>query len=255
MGRRTVQAMCAATFALGIGAAVLVASAPDGRGQALVADLASHSIGITTGFTGAEVVLFGAIDGPGDVIVVVTGPRGSVTVRRKDRIAGVWANADSVRFEEVPGFYAVATTRPLADRVGRAVLARHEIGLEHLTLRAATDRPDDLVEPFRQSLIRNMVDRRLFRVGDARVVFLGERLFRTTVRFPAHVPTGVYTAGVFLARDGEIVSAQTTPLLINKVGISAEVFSFSRNFPALYGIFAVLGAVAIGWLTGAVFRE
>ena len=37
------------------------------RAEALVADLTSHLIAITTGFTGASVVLFGAIDGPGDV--------------------------------------------------------------------------------------------------------------------------------------------------------------------------------------------
>ena len=42
--------------------------------EGLVADLTSHLIAITTGFTGASVVLFGATDGPGDVIVAVRGP-------------------------------------------------------------------------------------------------------------------------------------------------------------------------------------
>ncbi|HEY1432673.1 MAG TPA: TIGR02186 family protein, partial [Stellaceae bacterium] len=35
------------------------------RAEGLVADLTSHLIAITTGFTGASVVLFGATDGPG----------------------------------------------------------------------------------------------------------------------------------------------------------------------------------------------
>ena len=35
--------------------------------QQLVADLSSHLIAITTGFTGTEVVLFGTTDGAGDV--------------------------------------------------------------------------------------------------------------------------------------------------------------------------------------------
>lgn len=43
--------------------------------QQLVADLSSHLIAITTGFTGTEVVLFGTTDGAGDVAIVVTGPR------------------------------------------------------------------------------------------------------------------------------------------------------------------------------------
>ena len=44
------------------------------RAEGLVADLTSHLIAITTGFTGASVVLFGATDGPGNVIVAVRGP-------------------------------------------------------------------------------------------------------------------------------------------------------------------------------------
>ena len=39
--------------------------------QSLVADLSDHLIAITTGFVGTDVLLFGAIDGPGDVVVVV----------------------------------------------------------------------------------------------------------------------------------------------------------------------------------------
>ena len=40
----------------------------------LVADLSSHLIAITTGFTGTEVLLFGAKEGPGQVVMIVRGP-------------------------------------------------------------------------------------------------------------------------------------------------------------------------------------
>ncbi len=78
-----------------------------GRADAVVADLSSHLVAITTGFTGASVVLFGATDGPGDVIAVVRGPDRPVTVWRKSEIAGIWANTDSMSFARVPSFYAV----------------------------------------------------------------------------------------------------------------------------------------------------
>ena len=38
-----------------------------GAAQPLEADLSSHLVAITTGFTGSEVVLFGAVDGPGEI--------------------------------------------------------------------------------------------------------------------------------------------------------------------------------------------
>src|SRR5271154_4365655 len=83
--------------------------------EGLVADLTSHLIAITTGFTGASVVLFGAIDGPGDVIVAVRGPEREMTVRRKTRVAGIWVNTQQVTFANLPSFYAVAASRPMAD--------------------------------------------------------------------------------------------------------------------------------------------
>ena len=91
------------------------------RAEALVADLTSHLIAITTGFTGASVVLFGAIDGPGDVAVVVRGPDRDVTVRRKSRVAGIWMNSEEVIFGNVASFYFVAASRPLEEIVSPAV--------------------------------------------------------------------------------------------------------------------------------------
>ena len=44
------------------------------RAQALVADLSNHLVAITSGFNGAEILLFGAVEGPGDVVVTVRGP-------------------------------------------------------------------------------------------------------------------------------------------------------------------------------------
>ncbi len=225
------------------------------RAQQLVADLSSHLIAINTGFTGTEVVLFGTTEGVGDVAIVVTGPRGSVTVRRKDRVAGIWVNAESVRFEQVPGYYMVATNRPLDQFVGRPVLERHQIGLPHLQLGPREQRSAAELAVFRAALIRNKQRAGLYGITLGQVTFLGERLFRTNIFFPANVPTGLYNVEALLIRDGEVVSAQTTPLVVSKVGFSAEIYDFARNQPVAYGVAAVIGAVAAGWLAGAAFRR
>ena len=240
--------------------AVLVAGVAASRSawaQSLVADLSNHLIAINTGFIGTEVVLFGATDGPGDVAVVVQGPPTEVMVRRKARIAGIWINAASMEFQQVPSFYSVATNRPLEQIIGDAVLARHEIGLGHLGLaplspgRASPER----IREFREALIRNKQEEGLYGKSLGQVAFLGDRLFRTNVYFPANVPTGAYTVSVFLIRDGDVVSAQTTPLTVSKVGFSAEIFEFAMRQSTFYGISAIIFAVAAGWLAGAIFRK
>src|ERR1700759_1831364 len=108
------------------------------RPEALVADLTSHLIAITTGFTGASVVLFGATDGPGDVIVAVRGPEREMTVRCKSRVAGISVNTQQVTFANLPSFYAVAASRPVDDIVLPAVAAFYRLGIANLKLAAAT---------------------------------------------------------------------------------------------------------------------
>jgi uncharacterized protein (TIGR02186 family) len=225
--------------------------------QELVADLSDHLIAISTGFTGASVVLFGAVEEPGDVAVVVRGPLETVMVRRKDRAFGVWLNADSATFADVPSFYSVASSRPLEEIAPAPVLERHAIGLAHLRLAPSGADATRLrrAEVFRSALIRRMQARGLYSVEDGTVSFLGGQLFRTTVHFPASVPTGQYMVGVFLLRDGDVVSAQTTPLFVSKIGLGAEIYAFARRQAAIYGGIAIVIAVAAGWLASAAFRQ
>jgi uncharacterized protein (TIGR02186 family) len=224
------------------------------RAEGLVADLTSHLIAITTGFTGASVVLFGATDGPGNVIVAVRGPEREMTVRRKSRVAGIWVNTQQVTFANVPSFYAVAASRPVADILSPAAAAFYHLGIANLKLVAATPAPSVVVDAFRTALDRTQQEAGLFVERMGKVDFLGEQLFRTTITFPSNVPTGTYLVEVFLVRDNDIVSGQTTPLVVSKVGVDASVFEFSARQPGFYGAIAILTAVVAGWLASLPFR-
>jgi uncharacterized protein (TIGR02186 family) len=234
-------------------ALILFWAAP-ARAEALVADLTNHLIAITTGFTGASVVLFGAIDGPGDVAVVVRGPDREITVRRKSRIAGIWVNSQEVIFANVPSFYFVAASRPLEEIVSPATAAFYRLGVTNLEMKHEGT-PPQVAEEFVAALVRTQQHARLFPNSVSKVNFIGERLFRTTIEFPSNVPTGTYLVQVFLVRDKDVVGGQTTPLVVSKVGIDADVFGFAGRQPAVYGAIAVLTAMVAGWLASLPFRS
>jgi len=235
-------------------ALILFWAAP-ARAEALVADLTNHLIAITTGFTGASVVLFGAIDGPGDVAVVVRGPDREITVRRKSRIAGIWVNSQQVIFANVPSFYFVAASRPLEEIVSPATAAFYHLGVTNLEMKPEGMAPPQVIDEFVTALVRTQQHARLFPNSVGKVNFIGERLFRTPIDFPSNVPTGTYLVQVFLIRDKDVVSGQTTPLVVSKVGIDADVFGFAGRQPALYGAIAVLTAMVAGWLASLPFRS
>jgi uncharacterized protein (TIGR02186 family) len=239
-----------------VAALLLAAGAPrEARAEALVADLSSHLVAITTGFTGADVLLFGAVEGPGDVVVVVRGPDERVTVRRKARSLGIYFNRKEMTFEAVPSFYAVAASRELDKIAPAAERAREEIGAEYLPMVPEVERDPATVAEFRAALIRNEEAEGAYAAAVGKVDFLGARLFRANVAFPATVAVGTYQVQVFLFRGGDVVAAQTTPLVVGKIGASADLFDFAHRYAVAYGAIAVAMALMAGWLAGAVFRR
>jgi len=199
-------------------------------------------------------VLFGATDGPGDIIAVVRGPEREMTVWRKDKLAGLWINAESMTYTNVPSFYAVASSRPLDEVLSPGAASLYRIGTANLRLQSKPPLTGERVQRFAKALVEEQQRSGLIANETGKIAFLGERLFRATFAFPANVPTGSYLVEVFLAKDRDVVGGQTTPLRVEKVGIDAEVSDFARRDAALYGAIAVLTALVAGWLASLPFR-
>ena len=81
-----------------------LASTLPASAERLTAFLSFHRVQVTSNFTGTQIVLFGSIerDTPAatlrsnyDIVITVSGPRQTVVTRRKGRVLGIWANADS----------------------------------------------------------------------------------------------------------------------------------------------------------------
>jgi uncharacterized protein (TIGR02186 family) len=247
--KRAVDALIVVLFTGALLAAPRLASAD------LVAALSSHLVAVTTGFSGSNVLLFGTTDGEGDVVVIVRGPEDVATVHRKGRSMGIWVNEADMAFAAVPGFWTIAASRPLAEILPSGVAAFHQLGLEHLRLTPLEPTSLRRIAEFREALIRNRQREGLYSTEPGQIVFLGNRLFRTDLWIPANAPIGTYTVAVFLVRDGDVVSAETTPLIVGKVGFEARVFDFAHRWASFYGIIAVLLAAMAGWAANLAFRK
>jgi len=238
------------------GAAIAVGALAVARAaRPLVADLSSKQIQISTGFTGAHLLLFGSTDGAGDVVVVVRGPKRNEIVRRKERTAGIWINGTSVEFAGVPVYYHVATSRPLQDFANEETLKKYRIGVPRLRMPAQSSAPPSVVREFRDALIRLKRKGKLYGESPGAVTVKDGRLFRTEITFPSTVPTGTYSAEVYLFRRGEPIGTSLTPITVHKVGLEAAIFEFAHRYAAIYGIVAVLIALVAGWAAGAIFRK
>ncbi len=255
LGPRPTRARLVAPFVALLSVILLSAMVP-ARANTLVADLSRHLVAITTGFAGTDVLLFGATEGEGDVVVIVRGPDRPVVMRRKTQVLGVWVNTAKMTFGRAPSFYAIASSRPLAEIAQETVLVRHQMGLDKLRLELPRAKASaNVAAEWRAGLIRNHEALGLYQVEVGRVIFLGNRLFRARIHLPANVPTGTYQVEVFLLEEGRMLSAQTTPLDVSKIGTEAEVYDFAHQNSALYGLIAILVALMAGWLAHMAFRK
>jgi uncharacterized protein (TIGR02186 family) len=177
-------------------AALLLAAMPANAAD-LVSGLSTDLIQITSNFTGADIVLFGAIEpvedlgpsGDQDLVVVIRGPALDMTVRRKERILGIWVNREQVAFTGLPGYYFLASTRPLDDIASVPTQERFRLGTANLQY--VTGPGIDPVEAnaFRAAAIRDRKRERLYWESPTGIEFLSRTLFRARIPVPASVPS------------------------------------------------------------------
>jgi uncharacterized protein (TIGR02186 family) len=234
----------------------LAAAAP----TVLITDLSQGRIDINTRFKGADLLVFGAIqypsgavpDAPADIAIVVRGPVEPITVRLKQRVAGIWINTSAVRFETVPGFYAVATTRPIEDLADDRTTAIYEIGITNLQLSPASAAAADEIRRFEAGLIDVKRETGLFVEDPGAVVVTRNVLYRARIAIPAAVPVGDYVAEIHLIRKGRVIASSTTPIVIGKSGFERWVYVMAQEQSLLYGLTAVVAALAAGGIASAI---
>ncbi len=247
--------MAAIAAAVAAQAVTYAAAEEGGPDEPLLIALSTQRIEIDSNFAGTSILLFGATDEVGDVVVSVRGPEEPVVVRRKRQTVGVWINQESIAFRNVPGYYFVAASRPLEEIAHAEFLDRKQLGSGRLLLEAIWFDTSGDADEFRAALHRYRERESLYRSELGVVEFIDERLFRTTIDLPAHVPTGDYVVEALLMVDGEVLSTRSAALNIEKAGFSADISTFARTDEALYGVIAIALALVAGWVGSFAFRK
>lgn len=237
----------------------LAAAAP----TVLITDLSQSRIDINTRFKGADLLVFGAIqypagavpDVPADIAIVVRGPVVPVTVREKSRVAGIWINTDAVRFESVPGFYSVATTRPIDELADDRTTAIYEIGIANLQLSPASTAPGADANRFEAGLIAAKRNEGLFVETPGAVVITRNVLYSARIAIPSAVPVGEYAAEIHLIRKGRVIASSSTPIVIGKSGFERWVYVMAQEYSLAYGLAAVAAALIAGFVASVVTRR
>ncbi|MEH6726299.1 MAG: TIGR02186 family protein [Hyphomicrobiales bacterium] len=234
--------------------------------ERVVLAVSSETVSISSNFSGTDITIFGSIERDQgvdlgeegyDVVAVIKGPPVDAVTRKKERVFGVWINRNERTFLSVPSFYALSSNRPPDDIAQSQALQANQIGLANIIFPVATDSiqaPGNATE-FALAYRRLKANNDLFSMNVDGIDFLTPTIFKSTMRIPARVSVGTYSIEVFVFDEGALVAHDEQTLWISKAGLEQLIYDFSRERGLLFGVFAVLLAVFVGWFGGVVFRR
>lgn len=241
---------------------LLLAMTLPAQAEEVVAGLSQNRVSIDANFDGSEILIFGAIkrespiptEPPLAVIITIAGPDAPVTVRRKERTAGIWVNRDAVEIDLAPSLYAVATSGPLSDVLRDTEDLRHQVTIQRAI--RSVGAPDEIQDAaaFTEALIRIRSNNGLYQHLESAVRLKEETLFDARLALPANLVQGSYETRIFLTRGGEVVSVYETEIDVRKVGLERLLYTMAHERPLIYGVMSLVIAIVAGWLASAVFR-
>ncbi|MEM7780092.1 MAG: TIGR02186 family protein [Pseudomonadota bacterium] len=229
----------------------------------LVPEVSQDRVEVRQGFTGANLLLYGAVIDPlgarsntqYDIAVVLKGPTEPIRLREKERIVGIWMNSGASDFRSAPSFFAVASSRPITEIVDPLTAAIYELGTDFIQLS-----PSGQIEPEEQArFARGLVDMRQ-RAGlykeDVEGVRISEGvLYQARIELPSNVTTGVYTAETFAIANGRVLATATADIEVVKVGLEGQVVQAAERWSLFYGLGAILLSLGMGWIAGRFFAR
>ncbi len=231
------------------------------RDPILVPEVSQHEIQLRQGFTGTELLLFGAILSPDgsraardfDIVIVLKGPTQSIVVREKTKVAGIWINTSSTELRSAPAYFATASSRPIAEIVDDKTAAIYELGLPWLQLS-----PIGAIDSAEQTRFsKGLVDLKqrggLYRESAKGVSVKEQVLYQARIFLPSSVPTGTYTAETFAIAKGRVVASASAEVEVRKLGFERAIAGFAEDQPFFYGTITVLLSVLMGWMAGRFF--
>jgi uncharacterized protein (TIGR02186 family) len=260
--RRHTAGLVSAALALAFFCISLVAVARDPEVPGITTSCTKPEVHIGLIYNGDFVFFFGSVPEPGaDVIVKLTSTNNApLLVNRIGKVGIFWMNVKQFSIEGVPLVYKIHSTRPIADIIDASLASELGIGYptlkEQMSLKVVrgTASADDRDVAF-DGLLRIKTQANLYNVDERRIDMTGGTLFKHYFRFPPAATEGEYVAESFVIKDRKLIGRGVDRVVIRKTGVEAALTRLATHHSVVYGLFAVLTALAMGLLVGFIFKK
>lgn len=236
--------------------------------EEIVIGLTDNVIDVDADFSGAQIVLFGVVEGTSgaddatnggatDIISVVRGPEQSFTLRQITKEGPFWIPGEAVRIENAPGLYLTNSTRPLSEFTSPELRKRFNFGTDSINAHAVSSTTAAAISIPNATSNFIEAEKKTGRYKDtsASINFKKNALFSIDIDLPPTTSVGDYSVEVYLIRAGKVISADNAALSVQKVGLERRVYELAHNQPLGYGIICVAMSLVAGWLGSIAIRK
>ncbi len=238
---------------------VLTIAASAGMSSAKDISLAINPdhISISAFYNGTSIKATGSIPADSDVIIRITGKGEEVHLKKKGKVGGLlWMNTGKITLKNVPAVFMVYTTPELGK-----VVNLHEINLGYWSVKDQIElEPENEAKEFLFKEFTKLKEEEGVYIIDTKSVKYtgnanGAKQFEINIAVPPKMTPGDYTVEAYAIAGNNIVGRADTALTISLVGFPAWIASLAFGHELLYGIMAVVVAVAAGLVTGMIFKD
>lgn len=225
-------------------------------GQSLLTELQTGHVDVTMTFTGQDILIYGALFKPGDVIIKVTSPDVSVALSHKKAIGPFWLDSGKITVRHTPGLFYLLSSRALDKIMPSAEQQKYGLQLPAALSKAKVDAAAaDKMGDWQTAFLKLKQDGGLFRQLPHAVKLMEKRLFSATIQLPANIPLGTYHLDTYLVQNGHVISHQTRNLVVNQVQLEHWVANAVDQHSWAFGIAFTLFALFLGLTLGMALRR
>lgn len=229
--------------------------------QALTCEVTPATVPITLSYHGTTLTVTGQSAVNDELILKISTPPGDVEMKYKGKAGGVfWMKKGSLEFKGVPMVYLVNSTAKLELLLDAAERSRYQLGYDAMA--KATTVEDSNGEPAEgkwfDEFIRFKEQEKVYSVQEGTITRKhGENgnTFEAAINWPYQAQPGVYNVEVFAVNAGKVVATANTTFEVERTGTVAFLSQMAMEQAALYGIMAVVIAMAVGFGVGAIFKK
>ncbi len=218
--------------------------------QRIVSGQSEEDIALNVNFNGKEILVYGAIDGSSnddfDIAITVTGPNQDAYVYKKERKNVFWLPSQELYLPEVPSYYAVISSAPLAQIVEDRARGLYKIGFRE-SLRYEGDLKT--YRSYIEGLVRYKRNFEQYFVDEKGVVIKDDILFSGRVPLAANITEGRYDLSIYLLQNKEVVELNFSTIDVYTTGIDGFLFNLSKSNGFLYGLLSVFVALFASLVT------